>query len=150
VANSFIFKEPVFNYSSDFPFLWDEIMVPVRYVSNYALARKMFVSILEEVTGGYAAQSKSIWHQMTDRYMIEDVNLAPVVTMLTNDNWVEYTLRYIVDYKKRRSTKDLICERLLIRIDETKGAVKLGSATFEITATPDLDVKIHQTDGNHS
>ena len=24
VANSFIFKEPVFNYSADFPFLWDE------------------------------------------------------------------------------------------------------------------------------
>jgi len=23
VANSFIFKEPVFNYSADFPFLWD-------------------------------------------------------------------------------------------------------------------------------
>ena len=53
MANSFIFKEPVFNYSSDFPFLWDEIMVPVRYVSNYALAREMFASILEEVTGGY-------------------------------------------------------------------------------------------------
>ena len=28
IANSFVFKEPVFNYSGDFPFLWDEIMVP--------------------------------------------------------------------------------------------------------------------------
>ena len=35
VSNSFIFKEPVYNYSSDFPFLWDEIVVPVRYGSNY-------------------------------------------------------------------------------------------------------------------
>jgi small-conductance mechanosensitive channel len=26
VANSFVFKEPVFNYSAEFPFLWDEIM----------------------------------------------------------------------------------------------------------------------------
>jgi small-conductance mechanosensitive channel len=24
IANSFVFKEPVFNYSGDFPFLWDE------------------------------------------------------------------------------------------------------------------------------
>ncbi len=150
VANSFIFKEPVFNYSSDFPFLWDEIVVPVRYGSDYALARKIFVSILEEITGGYAAGSKSIWHQMTDKYMIEDLNVAPVVTLLTNDNWVEYSLRYIVDYKKRRTTKDLICELLLTRIDETQGRVKLGSATFEITAAPDLDVKIHKADGNHS
>ncbi|MCB0784290.1 MAG: mechanosensitive ion channel, partial [Flavobacteriales bacterium] len=31
VANSFVFKEPVFNYSADFPFLWDELKVPVQY-----------------------------------------------------------------------------------------------------------------------
>ena len=125
-------------------------MVPVRYGSDYVLARKIFASILEEITGEYAAGSRSIWHQMTDKYMIEDLNVAPVVTMFTNDNWVEYTLRYIVDYKKRRTTKDLICELLLTRIDETQGQVKLGSATFEITAAPDLDVKIHKADGNHS
>lgn len=29
IANSFVFKEPVFNYSGDFPFLWDEVIVPV-------------------------------------------------------------------------------------------------------------------------
>ena len=29
IANSYVFKEPVFNYSADFPFLWDEIAVPV-------------------------------------------------------------------------------------------------------------------------
>ncbi|MEO5643888.1 MAG: mechanosensitive ion channel domain-containing protein, partial [Bacteroidia bacterium] len=31
IANSFIFKEPVFNYSGDFPFLWDEIKIPISY-----------------------------------------------------------------------------------------------------------------------
>ena len=82
--------------------------------------------------------------------MIENLDVTPVVTILTNDNWVEYTLRYIVDYKKRRRTKDLICELLLTRIDETLGKVKLGSATFEITAAPDLDMKVHKADGNHS
>lgn len=30
VANSFVFKEPVFNYSGEFPFLWDEITIPVK------------------------------------------------------------------------------------------------------------------------
>jgi small-conductance mechanosensitive channel len=29
VASSFVFKEPVFNYSYDFPFLWDEIKIPI-------------------------------------------------------------------------------------------------------------------------
>ena len=32
IANSFVFKEPVFNYSGDFPFLWDEIKIPISTV----------------------------------------------------------------------------------------------------------------------
>jgi small-conductance mechanosensitive channel len=40
VANSFVFKEPVFNYSGDFPFLWDEITVPVKYGSDYKPRRR--------------------------------------------------------------------------------------------------------------
>jgi len=30
IANSYVFKEPVFNYSGDFPFLWDEIKIPIN------------------------------------------------------------------------------------------------------------------------
>lgn len=35
IANSFVFKEPVFNYSGDFPFLWDEIKIPVQFGFDY-------------------------------------------------------------------------------------------------------------------
>ena len=35
IANSFVFREPVFNYSTDFPFLWDEITVPVKHGSDF-------------------------------------------------------------------------------------------------------------------
>jgi len=40
VLNSFVFKEPVYNYSSDFPFLWDEITIPIKFGSDYKLAAK--------------------------------------------------------------------------------------------------------------
>ena len=148
VSNSFIFKEPVFNYSADFPFLWDEIIMPVRYGSNYTLARKIFQEVLEKVTGDYASQSKAIWNQMTEKYRIEDLKVAPIVTLTTNDNWVEYTLRYVVDYKKRRAAKDIICEQILNRIEGEEGRVKLGSATFELTSLPELDVRLSAPAGN--
>jgi small-conductance mechanosensitive channel len=35
VANNFVFKEPVFTYSGQFPFLWDQIKIPVKYGSDY-------------------------------------------------------------------------------------------------------------------
>jgi hypothetical protein len=34
VANTFVFKEPVFEYSCGFPFLWDEIMLKKIDKSN--------------------------------------------------------------------------------------------------------------------
>ncbi len=42
IANSFVFKDSVFNYSGDFPFLWDEIKLPIRYGSDITLARDIF------------------------------------------------------------------------------------------------------------
>jgi len=37
IANSFVFKAPVFNYSGDFPYLWDEIKIPVKYRKRSSL-----------------------------------------------------------------------------------------------------------------
>lgn len=47
IANSFVFKEPVFNYSGDFPFLWDEIKIPIQYGSNYDKTKEILCSNLE-------------------------------------------------------------------------------------------------------
>ncbi|BAN34125.1 hypothetical protein SCD_n00276 [Sulfuricella denitrificans skB26] len=140
VANSFIFKEPVYNYSSDFPFLWDEILIPVRYGSNYEMARKEFQLVLEDVTGEHARILKGDWRKMTDQYMLEDARLEPMVTLNIKENWVEYALRYVVDYKQRRSTKDKICVRLLRAIEQSGGDIRLGAPSFEVASIPPLDI----------
>lgn len=142
VANSFIFKEPVYNYSSDFPFLWDEITIPVSYGSKYEVARKEFQTILEDLTGEHARQLKGEWRKMTDKYMLEDARLEPMVTLSMKENWAEYSLRYVVDYKQRRSTKDKICVRVLKSIEQSNGAIKLGASSFEVAAIPPLNINV--------
>ena len=144
VANSFIFKEPVFNYSGDFPFLWDEITIPVKYGSDYLLAREVFQRITQEILGNYAEQAAIAWTKMVNKYMIEDAAVTPMVTMIINDNWVEYTIRYVVDYKKRRSIKDVLFSRLLEEIEKSGGKISLASVTFEMVGLPDLKVKLEK------
>lgn len=144
VANSFIFKEPVFNYSSDFPFLWDEIRIPVRYGSNYELARQGFQKVLENNTGEHARKLKGEWRKMTDKYMLEDAQLAPMVSLRMDDNWAEFALRYVVDYKKRRSTKDRICADILKLIEESGGQITLGAPSFEVASIPPLDINLQK------
>ena len=44
ISNSFIFKGSVHNYSTDFPFVWDEINLPIRYGSDIVLAKEIILN----------------------------------------------------------------------------------------------------------
>ncbi|NPU85927.1 MAG: mechanosensitive ion channel [Syntrophaceae bacterium] len=142
VANSFVFKEPVFNYSGDFPFLWDEITVPVKYGSDYKLAREILQKIADDALGTVVPEVKKTWHEMVMKYRIEDARLEPAVTLIANDNWMEFTVRYITNYKQRRSTKDVLFTRILDEFEATHGKVSLASATFHLVDAPVLDVRL--------
>lgn len=144
IANSFVFKEPVFNYSADFPFLWDEIAVPVKYGSDQVLARDILNRIAGEVVGEYSASAKKSWAEMVQKYMIEDARVEPSVFLLLTDNWMEFTLRYMVDFKRRRITKDRLFTLLLEEVEKTGGRVAIASTTLHLVETPVLDVRIRE------
>lgn len=142
IANSFVFKEPVFNYSADFPFLWDEIKIPIRYGSNYQLARKLIEDTALTILGDYAKKAANTWSVMTKKYMIEHAKTDPMITMVFNDNWVEFTLRYVVNFKRRRATKDLLFSTLLDEVSKVSEKVQLASATFDVTGLPEVKVSV--------
>jgi small-conductance mechanosensitive channel len=136
IANSFVFKEPVFNYSGDFPFLWDEIKIPVQYGSNYEKAKEIFEAAGKEVAGDLTERSQAQWSKMQSKFRLEDAQTEPMVSLIANDNWVEFTLRYLVNYKKRRATKTELFSKILKVIEATKGEVKFASTTLQVMNMP--------------
>jgi small-conductance mechanosensitive channel len=132
VSNGLIFREPVFNYSVDFPFLWDEITIPIKFGSDYRLARDIFTRTLTEMVGDYAEYAKRVWKEIVKKYFIEEAMIDPVVTLSFTDNWIELTGRFITDYRARRHTKDRIFSHLLEEIDKTQGRVGIATATLEL------------------
>lgn len=140
VANSFVFKEPVFNYSGDFPFLWDEMTIPIKTNSDHILMRKMLSEIMDEEVGTYAQEVTQSWKKMTNQYQIEKARLEPMVTMVFDENWITFTLRYVVDFKSRRGTKDRLYTRILDGINTSKGKIEVASAAYEITAFPKVNL----------
>ena len=144
IANSFVFKEPVFNYSSDFPFLWDEIKIPIQYGSDHERAREIIQATGDKIIGEYAQQSAIKWEAMVKKFAIENATTGIMVTMALTDNWIEFTLRYVVDYKKRRTVQDELFTDILKQIDATEGAVRFASATFDIVSFPDVNVNMNR------
>lgn len=146
IANSFVFKEPVFNYSADFPFVWDEITVPVKYGSDRRLSREIIQRVANDVVGEYVPDATGRWQHMVHKYLIEDARIDPTVTLVANDNWMEFTLRYVVDYKKRRGKKDELFSNILDEIDLTDGKVGIASTTIHLVETPTLDVRVSKNE----
>jgi small-conductance mechanosensitive channel len=147
IANSAVFKQPVFNYSGDFPFLWDEITLPVRYGSDWEYTRKVLNQVVDEICHDYATQSAEAWKQAVNRYKLEEANIDPMITLAATDNWIEFTIRYIVDYRKRRFVRDRLFTRILEEVDRSKNRIRLASATFELVNLPHLDIQFSNGKG---
>jgi small-conductance mechanosensitive channel len=142
VPNSAIYQQPVYNYSSEFEFVWDELKVPIRYGSD----RKKAVDIMHEAVAPLANEAteamRGLWGNLKERYAIEDAILEPGIFLVANDNWLEYSIRYLVHYKKRRSTKSALCERIVSAIETNSESVSIASGTYDIVGLPPVTVNL--------
>lgn len=140
LSNAFVFKGPIYNYSQDFPFIWDEFNLPIRYGSDIELAKAIVIKIASETLSEYTANSKSQWKEVVNKYYIEDAQVDPTLAITLTDNWVQFNLRYIVDYKKRRITKHILNDKIGKEVENTKGKVILASSTIELIKIPEIKI----------
>lgn len=65
-----------------------------------------------------------------------------MVTLIANDNLLEFTVRYVTDYKSRRSNKDILFTRIMEEFDSAGGKVSLASTTFHLVDAPVFNVRM--------
>ncbi len=144
VANSFVFKEPVVNYSGDFPFLWDELIATVRFDSDLVLMQRVLEEVGREVCSEYEREAAQIWRGLQNRYSLEAATTEPLVTLGFDANGVTFTLRYTVRYDMRRTTKDRLCRKILDAVASSQGRITLTAATLELYPKTPFDVRVTQ------
>lgn len=103
---------------------------------------EILLTVGKDVVGDLSERSIEKWTALQSKYRLEDAQTEPMVSLIANDNWVEFTLRYVINFKKRRTTKTELFSKILKLVDETKGEVKFASATFHLVEAPDFRVKI--------
>jgi small-conductance mechanosensitive channel len=144
ISNSFLFKDPVYNYSGDFPFLWDEIVVPIKHGSNVNEVKAIFGDIAESIVGEYSKNANSAWIELVNKYMVENAQIKPLITITFNENWINFTIRYVVDYKSRRGTKDQLFSKILEASKNTPDKIKIAYSTLEISQNAAFDLNINK------
>ncbi len=138
VANRMIFSDSVFNYTQHWPYLWDEIMLPITYDSNWHLAGQILLEHGRDYTGDFQEQAKSIFGELRKRYPLQETPVEPSLYVVMTDNWIEMTLRYVVDPHERRVVASKLHHDILQHF-EAEDAITIASATFEVVGFPPLE-----------
>lgn len=133
VSNSFIFTQPVYNYSADFSYVWDEIKVPIRFGSDIKKVREILLDIACDYIGDISEGAKNEWALMRRRFQVENTKLEPQVFLVFDDNFIELSLRYLVRFDDRRIIRDELSTRILEELSKYPAEIEVASETIEVT-----------------
>ena len=95
------------------------------------MARSLLQEVTEEIVGEYADHAQKSWDQLVRAFQIEDTQVQPMISMTADENWVTFTIRYVVDFKRRRTTKDMLFTRILEAVEKSQGKIEIACASME-------------------
>jgi small-conductance mechanosensitive channel len=137
VANRAVFADPVYNYTQHWGYLWDEVTIPITYASDWRRAGEIMLEHGQTYTEELSADAEARLSGMIERYPLQRTQVEPTIYMAMTDNWIEITLRYVVDARERRKIKGQLHKELLQRF-EAEEHVTVASMTVEIVGFPPL------------
>jgi len=139
VTNAKVFDEPVYNYSHDFPYIWDEINLPVRYQDDRARAE----SVLLEAARRHAVTREKVGDEevrrLEDNFGINVGDIDPQTFWRITDNWLEITVRFLAPDHGIRRMKDQMSRDILAGLDEAK--IGIASGTYAIVEVPPIRIE---------
>lgn len=137
VSNSCVFKDAVFNYSGEFPFLWDEVIISVTHDSDIKEAMLISEEIASQIQGDYEQGAEKKWNELLKKYVLEDAKVGNFSSITFDMNAVHIKLRYVTNFKERRKTKSVLSETILQRFQAAEN-IHFAGATLEITNLKDI------------
>ena len=140
VSNALIFDDPVFNYTRDFPYIWEEIRLPVPYAADRQRAEQIMLKAAGKHTSKIADMSQEALKALQARYLMKPSELEPQVFWRLTDNWIEMTVRFIVPDYSIRSIKSQMSRDILAGFDEAR--IPIASGTYEIVGLPPIRVQM--------
>lgn len=142
VSNAEIFEEPIYNYTREFPFIWEEIHLPISYKDDRVTAEKILLAAAQRETVPVAEIAEPSLKILKERFSVEAASIQPRVYLRLTDNWVELTVRFLCKDHDIRGLKDRMSREIIDNLDAAK--IGIASGTYEIVGFPTLKVQLEE------
>jgi small-conductance mechanosensitive channel len=143
VPNSMVFDGPVFNFTRDFPFLWEEMQLPVSYKDDRTRAEKILLEVADRHTVKLQEMSRDAIEEMHRRYFTKDSDIHPTVYFRLTDNWIEMTVRFVCKVDGVRDLKNRMSREIIDALDAAK--IGIASSTYDVVGMPPLRVRVENS-----
>jgi small-conductance mechanosensitive channel len=140
VSNSKIFEEPVYNYTRDFPYIWEEMHLPLSYKDDRHVAEQILLEAAGKHTVKITEMAEPALAILRERFFIEPAGIQPRVYYRLTDNWLELAVRFLCREHDVRSLKDAMSREILENLDKHK--IGIASATYDIVGFPPVHVTL--------
>ena len=138
VSNAVIFDQPVYNYTREFPFIFEEIAVPIAYDSDWQKAEEIVLSAATSHTTKYTELEQGAIDELKRRYFLGDENPGPRVYWRLTDNWIEMSVRFVVPDHGVRGIKDAMSREIIANLK--RAGMGIASGTYQVVGMPKLQV----------
>lgn len=143
VTNAKIFDEPVYNYTRDFPFLWEEMQIPISYNDDDTIVEHILLIAAGKETIKIEEVAEPTLKVLQEQFSIHTPeDLAPRVFMRLTDNWVELTVRFLCRDHDMRGLKDRMSRE--IKANLAKAKIGVASSTYDIVGLPPIRVQMER------
>ncbi|MEQ8718342.1 MAG: mechanosensitive ion channel [Acidimicrobiales bacterium] len=116
ISNKATFTSPVFNYSSYFEYIWEELSVAVPHHGDWSTA----VVILEEEANRLSdsAGAREAMREVRSRFPVPATEVEPRVFVSADEDYMRLAARFVVPTRSARSVIDEITRSVHTRLED--------------------------------
>jgi small-conductance mechanosensitive channel len=140
VSNARVFDEPVYNFTRDFDYIWEEISIPISFKADRDAVQRLLEEIADRHTADIQRMTAEAKAELARRYFVASVDVKPRVFYRITDNWLELTVRFLARTHGVRELKDAISRDILRGLDSL--GVGIASTTFEVVGFPPVQLRL--------
>ena len=113
VTNDKVFDCPVYNYTHEFAYIWDEVSIPLAYHQDFKKAERIILDAANAQARTAKLLGKEEVGRLERRFGIDAGEIDPQVFWTITEDWMELTVRFLGPDHGIRHIKDKMTREII-------------------------------------
>jgi small-conductance mechanosensitive channel len=140
IANAQIFDESAYHYTRSFPYIWEEMHIPISFKDDRTRAEQIILEAVAQNTQDIANLAQPELDRLKREFFIDAADIKLRVYLRITDNWVELSVRFLRGTRDIRGLKDCVSRQILSGLEGA--GIGIASSTYDVVGLPPIRVAI--------